>query len=71
MMGLVIDYTELTGSYAVDLLLAMDDVGIGTCRLYRRLMPLGSMAYLKGDALGKAGDGEIMEVMNGERLLVG
>ena len=70
-MGLVIDYTELTGSYAVDLLLAMDDIGIISCGLHRCLMPLGSVAYLEGDALGKAGDGEIMEVMNGERLLVG
>ena len=70
-MGLVIDYTELTGSYAVDLLLAMDDIGIISCGLHRSLVPLGSVAYLEGDALGKAGDGEVMEVVDGERLLVG
>ena len=29
MMGLVIDYTELAGSNAMDFLLAMDDIGIG------------------------------------------
>ena len=71
MMGLVIDYTELTGSYAVDLLLAMDDIGIISCGLHRSLVPFGSVAYLEGDALGKAGDGEVMEVVDGERLLVG
>ena len=70
-MGLVIDYTELTGSYAVDLLLAMDDIGIISCGLHRSLVPLGSVAYLEGDALGKAGDGKVMEVVDGERLLVG
>ena len=70
-MGLVINHTELTGSYAVDLLLAMDDIGIISCGLHRCLMPFGSVAYLEGDALGKAGDGEVMEVVDGERLLVG
>ena len=71
MMGLVIDYTELTGGYAMDFLLAMDDIGIISCGLHRSLVPFGSVAYLEGDALGKAGDGEVMEVVDGERLLVG
>lgn len=71
MMGLVVNDTELAGGYAMDLLLAMDDIGIISCGLHRSLVPLGSMAYLEGDALGKAGDGEVMEVVDGERLLVG
>ena len=71
MVGLVIDNAELTGGYSVDFFLAMDDIGIISCGFHRRLMPFGSVAYLEGDALGKAGDGEIMEVMDGERLLVG
>ena len=71
MMGLVVNDTELTGSYAVDLLLAMDDIGIISCGLHRSLVPLGSVAYLEGDALGKAGDGKVMEVVDGERLHVG
>ena len=71
MMGLVIDYTELTGGYAMDFLLAMDDIGIISCGLHRSLMPFGSVAYLEGDALGKAGDGEVMEVVDGKILLIG
>ena len=70
-MGLVINHTELTGSYAMDFLLAMDDIGIISCGLHRCLMPFGGVTYLEGDALGKAGDGEVMEVVDGERLLVG
>ena len=34
-------------------------------------MPFGSVAYLEGDALGKAGDGEEMEVVDRKILLVG
>ena len=71
MMGLVVNDTELTGSYAVDLLLAMDDIGIISCGLHRCLMPFGGVAYLEGDALGKAGDGEVMEVVDGKILLIG
>ena len=71
MMGLVIDYTELTGSYAVDLLLAMDDIGIISCGLHRCLMPFGSVTYLEGDTLGKVGNGEEMEVVDGKILLIG
>ena len=70
-MGLVIDYTELTGSYAVDLLLAMDDIGIISCGLHRCLVPLGSVAYLEGDTLGKLGKCEKMEVVDGKILLIG
>lgn len=70
-MGLVVNDTELAGGYAMYFLLAMDDIGIISCGLHRSLVPLGSVAYLEGDALGKAGDGEVMEVVDGERLLVG
>ena len=59
-MGLVVNDTELTGSYAVDLLLAMDDIRIISCGLHRSLVPFGSVAYLEGDELVKAGDGEVM-----------
>ena len=71
MMDLVRGDTELTGGYAMDFLLAMDDIGIISCGLHRCLMPFGGVTYLEGDALGKAGDGEVMEVVDGERLLVG
>ena len=70
-MGLVVNDTELTGSYAMYFLLAMDDIGIISCGLHLSLVPLGSVAYLEGDALGKAWDGEVMEVVDGERLLIG
>ena len=67
----VIYHAELAGGYAVDLLTAVDDVGIVARRLHRGLMPLGGVANLERNAPGQRALGEIMEVMHGEILLVG
>ena len=71
MMVLVVNDTELAGGYAMYFLLAMDNIRTVGNLLHRCLMPFGSVTYLEGDTLGKVGNGEEMEVVDGKILLIG
>ena len=70
-MVLVVNDTELAGGYAMDFLLAMDDIGTVGNLLDCCLMPFGGVAYLEGDTLGKIGKSEKMEVVDRKILLIG
>ena len=49
MVALIIDHAELSGSYAVDFLLRMDDVSAVVSPFYRGRMVLRRMPYFEAD----------------------